>query len=130
MCVVIPPAAEFELGYREWIKTVLSLSRKINSHVIFYGLKDSLKKTKEVVSDYVKNPDHEFVECYSTDMLPVISEKINKHDQLIVIKARKRTVSYNKHIEHMPRQLSKLFSENNILIIYPEQDTSGNQDML
>jgi hypothetical protein len=51
----------------------------------------------------------------------IISRDLRIDDLLVVLSARKNTISYNKLFEKIPRQLSKYFQENSILLLYPEQ---------
>ena len=51
----------------------------------------------------------------------IISKDLRGDDLLVVISARKNSVSYNRLFDKLPKQLSKYFQENNVLLLFPEQ---------
>ena len=53
--------------------------------------------------------------------LSVLTREVNHQDLLILINARKDTVSYHSYLNKMPGYLSKYFTQFNFIIIYPEQ---------
>ena len=63
----------------------------------------------------------EFLEMKSWDDFIVYSSRIQDDDLLIVIGARRTSVSFSSDLENLPDYLSSFFSRQNLLVIYPEQ---------
>ena len=51
----------------------------------------------------------------------LLSNKILDDDLFVVIGARPQSVSFNADMSEMPNFLQRYFSQNNIMVIYPEQ---------
>jgi Kef-type K+ transport system membrane component KefB len=121
LLVVVPPNAEWEIGYPSWMTVVQRISRNSNADIVFYGTTDTLKvvgssigvlKIGTLVS--FRDTDQDFdLDGIQNDVLP--------DDLLLIINARHRTLSYNHHLDSIPKQLSRNFQHNCFIIIYPEQ---------
>lgn len=121
--VFMPPAAEFEVGFLDWVKSVLTISTRTNSKITFWGYEHTHRKIKSIITKYkYKNQsEHRTAKC--PNMFKIISQKIQDDDLLIIINARKNTISYNKHIKQIPNHIEEYFEHSNVVIIYPEQET-------
>ena len=51
----------------------------------------------------------------------VLSREIRSDDLIIAVSARKGTLSYHSYMDTLPAKLTKHFSENNFILLYPEQ---------
>jgi hypothetical protein len=52
----------------------------------------------------------------------VLSREISRDDLIIVVNARKGTLSYHSYMDTMPGKLWKHFSDNNFILLYPQQN--------
>lgn len=121
--VFMPPASEFEIGFLEWVDSVLNISIQTNSKITFWGYKQTHQKIQSIIENFKYIQDVEYKYALCSNMFQLISEKIQENDLLIIISARKNTISYNKHIKQIPNQIETYFDDSNVLIIYPEQET-------
>jgi hypothetical protein len=121
IAVVVPPNAEFEQGTLKWLKAVKYLGKQTGANVDFLVSPSSEERWKEVVKNTKPHLEINFKQYEEWDDLFNLSRKVNIDDLLIVISARKATVSYNPHLDFVPKQLAKYFDLNSFLIIYPEQ---------
>lgn len=121
--VFMPPAAEFEIGFLEWVESVFNIATRTNSKVTFWGYDHTHKKITKIIEKYKIETDvlHRTAKC--PDMLKIISKKIKPDDLLIIINARRNTISHNKHIKHIPNHIDEYFDGINVILIYPEQET-------
>ncbi|MCB2194550.1 MAG: cation:proton antiporter [Bacteroidetes bacterium] len=121
--VFMPPATEFEIGFLDWVKSVLTISTRTNSKITFWGYEHTHRKIKNIIAKYkYKNQtEHRTAKC--PNMFKIISQKIQDDDLLIIINARKNTISYNKYIKQIPNHVEEYFQYSNVVIIYPEQET-------
>jgi Kef-type K+ transport system membrane component KefB len=121
LLVLVPPNAEWEIGFASWITVVQRISRNINADILFYGDPDTLNAINSSIGALklgtmisLRNADKDFD-------LEGIRNILQQDDLLIVINARHRTLSYNHQMDYIPRQLSRNFGQNCFIIIYPEQ---------
>ncbi len=121
--VLIPPAAELEIGFKDWVNSILNISSQSSSKVHFWGYEHTHQKIKEYISTLKSANDIAYRSAKCPSMLKVISKKLKNEDLLVIINARKNSLSYNKHIKQIPYHIDDLVDDCNIVIIYPEQET-------
>jgi len=121
--VFMPPAAEFEVGFLEWVESVFNIATRTNSKVTFWGYDHTHKKITKIIEKYKIETDVVYRTAKCPDMLKIISKKIKPDDLLIIINARRNTISHNKHIKHIPNHIDEYFDGINVILIYPEQET-------
>ncbi|MCG8411164.1 MAG: cation:proton antiporter [Bacteroidales bacterium] len=121
--VLIPQVAELEVGFTEWVNSVLNIAQQSTSKVYFWGYEHTHEKIKEYVSTSGWVSDIEYRTAIHSSMINIVSSEFNKDDLLVVISARKNSLSYNKYIKQLPDIIDDYFTNCNILIVYPEQKT-------
>lgn len=129
MAVILPPNIETEFGFSRLINKVKLLARQTGARLCFFcslksvpKLELQLKGTKPVVeADFKDFDDWE-------DFL-VLSREINKDDLMVIVSARKKTISYNTHMDKVPAKLARYFTENSFIVVYPTQQSSLNNSV-
>lgn len=120
--ILIPPAAELEIGFTDWVNSVLKISSQSSCKIYFWGYEHTHHKIKELIGARKIPNDIQYRRTKTIIMLKVISKRILSNDLLIVINARRNTLSYNRHIKQIPYQLDVHKKNTNTIIIYPEQE--------
>jgi Kef-type K+ transport system membrane component KefB len=118
--VLMPPSAQYEIGFRDWVTDIIDISRQTTSNMTFWGYSDTHEKVQQVLKEEEAEGDATMRRAECGHMLKVISRKIQPNDILVVVKARKNTLSYNKDLKYVPEQLDKYFHSSNIVVIYPD----------
>lgn len=128
LIVVVPPNAEVEVGFVHWIRTIKTMSKQAGADVVFYCSTGTKEKLKEVLvsTKPAIEADYKIFEDWE-DFL-ILSRAVTFDDLIIIISARKGSISHNHYLDNVPRQLSRYFKQNNFLIIYPEQYASSIDD--
>ena len=127
LVVAVPQMAELEVGFDIWFDRIKNIASQLSIPVVFYANKittAALKKQCEIHSSL----NVSFRELASWEDFLIISKHIKHGDTLIVITARKATLSYNNLFEKIPYYLNKYFAENNFLLIYPRQTAPDGTD--
>ena len=119
--VVIPENAEREAGFENWVSTLKILSSRTSSSLLFVGFEKSLASIRKFLD--IKSDSGNIVFQTTKSTHPIIEQTqiINEMDLLIVISARRRTLSFSHYLDHMPRDMARYFEKNSFIIIYPEQ---------
>ena len=126
--VATPPKCEFESGFNRWCNRVFTLSSQTGGDVVFY----CTKETKEAIISIAKETKTSVNIAYNLladweDFL-ILTKEVQYNDLLMVVTARKQSISYTPLLEKLPKQLSNYFSENSFIVLYPEQFKEGEYD--
>lgn len=123
--VVVPEKAEYETGFIKWVQKIQNISKELNCDLLFY----SGNTTAEKIQKVLLNTEHNLPVSYKLldeweDFL-IIARDLNPDDLMVVVSARKNTLSYNLLLDRVPKLLAKYFEKNNTLILFPEQFTES-----
>ncbi len=125
--VAVPSNAELESGFVSWFDRIRHLSKQLGAKVCFYSDANSRKVIKQLCSQkrHALN-GAKYQEMNSWEDFLIVAKEIREDDLLIVISARKRTLSYNALFERLPNNLVRFFAKNSYMVLFPSQE--GAQD--
>jgi len=118
---IIPENADCEVGYIAWLNVLKIIANRTNSTLLFIGSEKSISETRTSLIDDGSKLKIEYEVSDSSHPLVNWAQRSNTKDLLIIIAARRRTLSYTHYLEHMPRDLARHYENKNFIIIYPEQ---------
>ena len=125
MVLITPPFAEHETGFELWLGKVFSLSVELSTGVVHYG--DC--GTRDAISEYLKGgsvgSNYRYAGSCEREDYFSFSEDIQEDDLIVLVSARKNTLSYSPVLDGMPGKLDHHFQSNNKLIIFPKQAREG-----
>lgn len=119
--VIVPPLAEFEPHFSGWLISINNLARQTSAKVTFNVLSESSESFSNALSANslkLKQTIINSSDWYST--FDSVSQKPNDR-LIIVISARKGSISHSSRVEVIPRIVSKKLKDRNFIIIYPAQ---------
>ena len=123
LIVVVPEKAELEQGFTSWFDRIKNIATNLSVKLIFYANKDTTIELKKLCSEY-NNLMTSFRDLESWEDFLIITKAVKPHDSIIIISARKGTLSYNPLFEKLPYYLTKYFTDNNFVIVFPKQAQS------
>jgi len=120
--LVLSPNAQYEIGFKYWMSKMVLFSRQAGGRLQVC----STAETKMAVQSELKKMRSKVEATYKPfedieDFL-ILSREINRDDLIIVINARKGTLSYHSYMDTMPGKLLKHFFDNNFILLYPQQN--------
>jgi Kef-type K+ transport system membrane component KefB len=123
MVVAVPPHAELELGFHQWQGLVRALARQAGARLTFVGTDATLQRLigpgengTAVEASY---------HCLDNwEQLPELLSQRKRLDLLVIIMARRGTVSYDKQLDALPARAGRDWPDSNLLFIYPEQNAA------
>ena len=119
--VFIPPKAEYEPGFVKWLGKIRNLALRTGHEIIFYS--DSL--TANHLEFFVTNQKFSIKTDISDfsewDSYSNIIDKTRSNDLIVIVNARPASISYFSYLDVMPIALSRYLTDNNFILIYPEQ---------
>ncbi|QQS50909.1 MAG: cation:proton antiporter [Bacteroidota bacterium] len=120
--VIVPANAEYEIGFSFWLAKVWNIALNTGAKIVFYGSVHNLKIIRDI---YAKHPiEAEFHAFTEWDDFLVLTREIKSNDNLIIVLSRQDGLSYHQGMQKVPVYISRYFSENNFLLIYPIQNNS------
>jgi Kef-type K+ transport system membrane component KefB len=118
--VVSPPLAEKEIGFEIWLQKISKLSQELSIPIVHLGgmstqdaIRDKIKHSHLITSISFKLFDN-------MEELLVSSTDIKDDDLLVLVSARKHSVSYLNVLDNIPNKIDKHFTNYNTIVVYPQ----------
>lgn len=119
--VFVPHNAEYETGFQLWIMRVGNLCAQIGARLVMMAYPSTIEYLNSAMQEGKYEVRYEFRKMESWDDFILLSGEVADDDLLIVISARRGSLSWNSDLENMPAFLSRNFSRHNLLVLYPKQ---------
>lgn len=119
--IYVPPQAQYETGFSQWVTTLATLSRELGCRIIFCCNEKARPIIRNVIHRSRIDTRDEYRTFDSYDEFVLLANRIADDDLFVVIMSRANSVSYSVATKDMPDFLQTYFANNNLIIIYPEQ---------
>lgn len=119
--VAVPPKAEYESGFYKWVERLARIGGQLGCRVHFWAHPDTLQRIGGYMDRFHRNVRVEFSPMDDWDDLLLISSKVSFDHLMVIVSARKGAISYQPSFEELPDQITKYFSNNSLMLIYPDQ---------
>lgn len=119
--VAVPPKAEYEHGFTKWITHMCRMSSQLGCRVHFYAHPQTLGYIRGCILKKHKDTRVAYSELEDWNDLLLLTGQINNDHLLVIISARRGSISYDSSFERLPMQISRYFNNNSIMLLYPEQ---------
>lgn len=127
--VAVPPKAEFEHGFMKWITHMCRMSSQLGCRVHFYAHPQTLGYIRGYIQKKHKDTRVAYSELEDWDDLLLLTGQVNYDHLLVIISARRGSISYDSAFERLPMQISKYFNNNSIMLLYPEHKGDPNESL-
>jgi Kef-type K+ transport system membrane component KefB len=118
--IAVPPKAEYEMGFAKWIGHFCRIAATLGCRVHFFANSDTTPLLKMVVKKRYAQTQTDFSLLDDWDDLHMLTGKVNFDHLLVVISARRGSISYNASFEKLPSQINKYFANNSMIVLYPD----------
>ena len=119
--VSVPPKAEYETGFVKWIETLGRITAQLACNICFYSNETTIGYIKEIFKTCQAANLAYYNQNIAWDDFAMISGQVHTSHLFVMVSARKGSISYDALFEKVPSQLAKNFSDNSLIVIYPEQ---------
>ena len=119
--VAVPSRAEYEPGFHRWLERLCRFTGQLDCRVQFHGRNESLELIQQYINNQHPNVRAEYTYMAHWNELPKLASQIGPDNLLVVVTARKGTISYKTALDRLPDELTKYFSGTNLMIIFPDQ---------
>ena len=119
--IAVPPKAEYESGFPHWMEHFCRMGSTLGCRVHFFANEKTTIRLQAWIKKRHKQTLTDFSLLEDWNDLLVLTGQVSYDHLLVIISARPGTLSYDSSFEKLPRQLSKYFSNNSLIVLYPNQ---------
>ncbi len=118
--VFVPENAENEIGFSQWINTLLNLNQQLSSRFYVFSMDPTRKAIKEVLH---LQKNKQSLEWQESNDLDVFFDKCKKSEEslFVIISSRPQYVSFKLPLWRFTYYVPENMGDQNFLIIYPRQ---------
>ena len=119
--IAVPPKAEYEAGFQKWVEHFCLMGCTLVCRVHFFANEETTVQLQALVKKKYGQTLTDFSRLDDWGDLLILTGQVNYDHLLVVISARRGSISYDSSFEKLPAQLSKYFSNNSLIVLYPDQ---------
>jgi Kef-type K+ transport system membrane component KefB len=116
--LVLTPNAELESGFNLVVRKINTILKQIGTGSIIYGQQKTIDAFIKLVNDK-KKEFYNYLTVTSFDDSDIV-DKVNTDDLYVFLSSRKQTVSFDFHVDNMPKSLNKNSEFSSYILFYPE----------
>ena len=116
--ITFPAKAEFEAGSPYWVEETARMASGLGCRIMYHGHPDTMEKIRLELKKYAP-VDASFLETDGGNDLKRLAQVIHKDHLLIIVSARKGSISFRPSLDHIFVQLQRDYQETPIMLIYP-----------
>lgn len=119
--VAVPPKAEYEAGFQKWVDHFCRMGTTLGCRVHFFANEQTGNLLQAIVKKKHSDTLTEFSRLDEWEDLLLLTGQVNYDHLLVVISARRGSISYDSSFEKLPSQLGRYFTNNSLIVLYPDQ---------
>ena len=119
--VVIPAKAEFEAGFYRWVNRLSRMAGILGCRVIFHANTRTWNILSRYLTVYFPKIRTEYVASTGANELKRMTNEVNDDHLLVVISARKGSISYRPAFENIPTLIDEYHPHVSLMMIFPDE---------
>jgi Kef-type K+ transport system membrane component KefB len=119
--LVLTPNAQYEIGFKYWVKKMGLLSRQAGARLLVCSTVETRQAFQNELKKRRTNIEVTYTHFENVEDFLILSRDISRDDLIVIVNARKGTLSYHSYMDTIPGKLLKHFGDNNFILLYPEQ---------
>jgi len=121
MVLLVPPQADKEKGFIIWVDKIAKLAQELSINIEIYCDEYVQKNIELAYKALELTATINYTNFVDWEDFLILSRNIHNDDVIVTVSARKGASSYNPHFVMMPEKLSKHFSNNSFIVIFPQR---------
>ena len=117
--ITFPAKAEFEAGFHHWVEETARMAVGLGCKIIYHGHIDTMAHIKNKLKHDAVPINCEYCETDGGNDLKRLSSIIADDHLLIIVSARRGSISFRPSLDHVFVQLQRDYRETSVLLIYP-----------
>jgi hypothetical protein len=121
MVVAVSPKAQMEIGFKHWFARISTIAKAGGLSVHFFAEEETIAELKKLNVQSASPVVAAYNAFSNWEDFLILSRELKQNDFFVIISSRKGHFSYNDQLEKLPYYLSKYFTNNSFIILYPHQ---------
>ena len=117
--ITFPAKTEFEAGFFHWVDQTERLAAGLDCRIKYHGHIDTMTLIQRHLKENKSKIRAEYFETDGGNDLKRISELVKEDHLLIVVSARRGSISFRPSLDHIFTQIQRNYTGRSILLIYP-----------
>ncbi|MFL5752514.1 MAG: cation:proton antiporter [Bacteroidia bacterium] len=117
--VVLTPNAELEQTFKRTCIKISRILKQVGKEAFVYGEEKTLFAFRNNINDKTGSM-YKYKEIDTFEENDFINKAHGTDDLYVILNSRKQTVSYDYHVDNLPRVLNKHYEYSSFIVIYPE----------
>jgi hypothetical protein len=118
---VVPPQAELEAGFEQWVGTVQTISKEAGLPLLFYAASDTIMALQERNALDKALTSVAYHNFENWDDFLIFSKVVKANDLFLIVSSRPEHPSYIQQLTKLPYYLATYFTDNSYLLLFPPQ---------
>lgn len=119
--ILIPPFAEYETGFLQWLKALKNLNYQTKTKLKFVVVAENSNNFIIALEKSKLRLNYSVEQIGSWEDFFKPETEIPDNELLFFVSAREGSISYSTKLDSIPRQISKRFKNKSFVIVYPSQ---------
>ncbi|PAM94833.1 sodium:proton antiporter [Flavobacterium sp. IR1] len=119
---ICPPFSERGIGFQLLLQKICRLSQELSIPIVIYGEYKTHQSIVQIATNLRLNAKLGFKSILDWEDFDSISDEIKDTDLVVFNLSRKGSVSYQSIFDKLPQKFEKSFDDNNIILVYPQDD--------
>ena len=116
--ITFPAKAEFEAGFGYWVEETARMASGLGCRIMYHGHPDTMVRIKAELKKHAPI-EAAFFETDGGNDLKRLSKIIHADHLLIIVSARRGSISFRPSLDHIFTQLQRDYQDTSIMLIYP-----------
>lgn len=118
--LVAPPFADKMPGFEQWVQKAVRLSQELSIPILLNCDEKVEVAIQVAINKHNLKAPISFNKFDDWDDFLILAKDLKDDDIMMLISARKGTISYHDYLDKMPSKLDKYFSKNSKIVVYPQ----------
>ena len=118
--VAVPAKAQFEAGFYHWVERVARLAVALGCRITYHVHPDTLRILQRYLTEHHATIRAEYVRTDGGNELKRLSKEVREDHMLVVVLARRGSISFRPSFDHIPRQIKKYYMNTGLMLIFPD----------
>lgn len=119
--VAVPEKAELEAGFYQWVERVSRMGEQLGCRIDFYAHSQTIPLLKGHIQVHHPSARTSYIPLDDWNDLLIVTQHLSYDHLFVLVSARRGGISWQPSFDNLPTQLVRHFSNNSLMIIYPEQ---------
>ena len=119
--VAVPEWAEKEVGFHQWVEHISCMGEQLGCRIDFYAHTDTIPLLQSYIQAHHPSARTSYVALDDWNDLLIVTQHLSYDHLFVLVSSRRGGISWQPSFDNLPTQLMRHFSNNSLMIIFPEQ---------